>query len=202
MSANVELNPATMGVRLPRPVGFRNVSTSVGASGEAIRLWVNDAAGDSIFATEKQPSGASFPKTHTEQTYAATVLVTTEWGSVEHQLPFMAATFPMVQTLPGDEFLVVASRCQRFKDGTHEMNARVYHADGSIKREFCLGDGIEHVQVDSEGHIWVGYFDEGIFGNCGWGSRGGATIPVAAITTVAQAVMPSKMSLLSIGLFR
>jgi hypothetical protein len=146
----------------------------VGGLGEAIRLWVKDAAEDVIFATEKQQSGASFPKTHTEQTYDARVLITTEWGTVEHELPFMAATFPLVQTLPSDDFLVVAPRCRRFKDGTHEMNARVYHSNGSIKCEFCLGDGIQHLQADSDGRIWVGYFDEGIFGNYGWGSLGGA----------------------------
>jgi hypothetical protein len=146
----------------------------VGASGEAIRLWVNDGTTETVFATEKQPGGASFPKSHTKQAYSARALITTKWGTVDHELPFMAATFPQVQTLPGDDLLVVASRCQRFKDGTHEMNARVYSADGSIECEFCLGDGIEHLQADSEGRIWVGYFDEGIFGNNGWGSSGGA----------------------------
>jgi hypothetical protein len=38
-----------------------------------------------------------------------------------------------------------------------------------------LGDGIEHVQADRAGRLWVGYFDEGIFGNFGWGTPGGAT---------------------------
>jgi hypothetical protein len=86
----------------------------------------------------------------------------------------MTATFPMVQTLPDGELLVVAPRCQRFKNGTHEMNAKVYDSNGTAKCEFCLGDGIEHTQADSDGHIWVGYFDEGIFGNYGWGGSGEA----------------------------
>jgi hypothetical protein len=33
-----------------------------------------------------------------------------------------------------------------------------------LKREFLLGDGIEDVQTDRKGHIWVAYFDEGVFG--------------------------------------
>jgi hypothetical protein len=32
-----------------------------------------------------------------------------------------------------------------------------------------LGDGIEHVLATSTGQVWVGYFDEGIYGNYGWG---------------------------------
>lgn len=27
-----------------------------------------------------------------------------------------------------------------------------------------MGDGIEHLQVDNKGIIWIGYFDEGVFG--------------------------------------
>jgi hypothetical protein len=145
----------------------------VGASGEAIRLWVPDAATDAIFETENR-GGASIGKAHTEQTYSARVLVTTAFGTIEHRLPFVAATFPMVQTLPDDELLVVAPRCQRFKDGTHDLNAKVYNSNGTVKCEFCLGDGIEHAQADSGGKIWVGYFDEGIFGNNGWGGSGEA----------------------------
>jgi hypothetical protein len=31
-----------------------------------------------------------------------------------------------------------------------------------------LGDGIEHVAIDAEDRVWVGWFDEGMFGNDGW----------------------------------
>ncbi len=34
---------------------------------------------------------------------------------------------------------------------------------------FCLGDGIGHLQCDHDGNIWCGYFDEGVYGNNGWG---------------------------------
>jgi hypothetical protein len=39
-------------------------------------------------------------------------------------------------------------------------------------RRFTLGDGINDVRTDSKGFIWVSYFDEGVFGNYGWSSRG------------------------------
>jgi hypothetical protein len=35
--------------------------------------------------------------------------------------------------------------------------------------EHVLGDGIAHVLATSTGQVWVGYFDEGIYGNYGWG---------------------------------
>jgi hypothetical protein len=79
----------------------------------------------------------------------------------------LAATFVKIDTLPQGEILIVASRCYRKKDGTHELNANVFDRDGNQCREFLLGDGIAHVQTDAKGNIWVAYFDEGVYGNFG-----------------------------------
>lgn len=63
--------------------------------------------------------------------------------------------------------LIVQSRC--LKDGRYiEKNAGRYNPNGQLIEAFTLGDGIEHVQIDEKDNIWVGYFDEGIFGNFGW----------------------------------
>ena len=80
---------------------------------------------------------------------------------------------PTAQPLPDEELVVVGSRCRRFADGAYELNARVYGPDGVLRREFLLGDGIEHVQATSSGDTWVGYFDEGIYSNAGWQSSVG-----------------------------
>ncbi len=54
------------------------------------------------------------------------------------------------------------------RDGP-DRNAVLYGADGQVVSEHVLGDGIEHVLATSTGQVWVGYFDEGIYGNYGWG---------------------------------
>jgi hypothetical protein len=54
------------------------------------------------------------------------------------------------------------------------MNAAVYGSDGSLRRQFVLGDGINGVQTTSDGKIWVAYFDEGVIGNFGWKKPMGA----------------------------
>ena len=171
MSNILELNPLRAPVRLSAPEGYRAVSTAIGTHGEAIRLYVPARAADAVFGTHEQTGWAIFPKTHTEQSYPAKISITTAEVATLRELPPQAATYPLVQTLPGDNFLVVASRCRRWSDGTHELNASVYRLDGSLETQFCLGDGIEHVQADSAGRLWVGYFDEGIFGNFGWGTN-------------------------------
>lgn len=63
--------------------------------------------------------------------------------------------------------LIVQGRC--LKDGNYfERNARRYNRDGQLIDAFTLGDGINHVQIDDNDTIWLGYFDECVFGNFGW----------------------------------
>jgi hypothetical protein len=169
----IELHPSRSPQRLERPYGFKTTSISIGIGGEAIRLLTPDGQAGALVATEEQPGWASFPKTHTDNEYFSILSVSGPSGSREIRLVGLTATFPQVEVLPGDEILVVAPRCYRNPDGSHEMNGKVYNLDGRQSREFLLGDGINHVQTDAEGRIWVGYFDEGIFGNFGWQSAGG-----------------------------
>ena len=55
----------------------------------------------------------------------------------------------------------------------------LYDADGQVVSEHVLGDGIGHVLATSTGQVWIGYFDEGIYGNYGWG-RADTEEPVGA----------------------
>lgn len=88
--------------------------------------------------------------------------------------------FPEIGRLPSGDFVVVGSRCQWLGPGP-EQNALVVGADGSVVRRGCIGDGIEHLQVADDGTIWAGYFDEGVFGNYGWGNPGPAPLGAAGI---------------------
>jgi hypothetical protein len=73
--------------------------------------------------------------------------------------------------LPEGETLIVGTRAHQSEEGS-ELNAKIYDSDGVLVREFLLGDGIEDVQTSEEGAIWVSYFDEGVYGNFGWGEPG------------------------------
>ena len=71
------------------------------------------------------------------------------------------AAYSLVQPIGDANFLLVTSRTY---DGM-ERNGHVWRSDGSLIREFSLGDGIEDVQTSARSEIWVSYFDEGVFGN-------------------------------------
>lgn len=76
--------------------------------------------------------------------------------------------FLLVDQFPGGSWIVAGARCPVGHD-----NARHLAADGTLISRFCLGDGIQHLQCDTDGGIWCGYFDEGVYGNLGWGNAGG-----------------------------
>jgi hypothetical protein len=106
-------------------------------------------------------SGASFAKAHPETPNDFVVLEFKQANLVKTtELPNQPWNYHFAQPLPNEELLLV---CARVRGET--SNARVFDSSGILKRDFTLGDGIQHVQTTVDGHIWVGYFDEGVFGD-------------------------------------
>ena len=70
------------------------------------------------------------------------------------------AFYTFVQPLPDSRWLFVGSR----SGGPGNRNAHVLDRNGNHLYSFNAGDGIEHIQATTAGDVWVGYFDEGIFG--------------------------------------
>jgi hypothetical protein len=67
--------------------------------------------------------------------------------------------FPNVQRFPDGRWLVVEPRAL-----PKDENAHVFAANGDHVRSFFAGDGIQIALIDSRSRVWIGYFDEGIFG--------------------------------------
>jgi hypothetical protein len=65
--------------------------------------------------------------------------------------------------------LTITNHVQPFGDGWLIAEgrgglARVFDKQKNLVRTVDLGDAIEHINTTPDGHIWVGYFDEGVFG--------------------------------------
>lgn len=71
----------------------------------------------------------------------------------------LTTTFPRFDRLPDGRWVVANARCR-----PRELNACIIGAEGSATAPFTLGDGIADVQADEAGALWVGYFDEGVWG--------------------------------------
>lgn len=77
---------------------------------------------------------------------------------------------PLIDRFTDGRWLVVASRAG------NGPNARVLTPAGSLLDRIMLGDGIEHITIDDRDRIWVGWFDEGTFGE-GWSVPGMESSP-------------------------
>lgn len=80
--------------------------------------------------------------------------------------------FSFVDRFPDGRLLLVASRCDDDIDGSWMPNAFIYDVQGHLLDSYCLDDGIQNVQIDEQGQIWVSYFDEGIYADAMTSSNG------------------------------
>lgn len=72
--------------------------------------------------------------------------------------PDVSVRFPIIRWVDSERFLLADARSQGKRD-----NVFLLDLHGRIRHSFCGGDGIEDIAVGKEG-IWIGYFDEGVFG--------------------------------------
>ena len=150
-------------------VGGRVLAVSANVHGHAVALVVSGEDWGRATGRVQSSGGATFATTRVDPPYAAEFIEHDGRDACRRvELESVPVAFPAVDTLPDGEVLVVGARCRRHRDGRAERNACVFDGNGMLRRDFTLGDGIEHVQTTSDGSIWVGYFDEGVFGNFGW----------------------------------
>lgn len=74
-----------------------------------------------------------------------------------------------LRVLSNKTFLTVNARCKYLHGVGAEKNATLYDEFGSEINKFTLGDGIEDIREWKDGLLMVSYYDEGVFGNYGWG---------------------------------
>ena len=146
------------------------VTVSVGSDDAAVALWTAKQDLLVVRSGTNGPGGVVFPNSRAPRPvsvrvtrHAPELVAVTEIGA-------FPLAHPHVQPLPEGRVLAVGARCRWRPEGA-ERNAIVYSPDGSPTTAHTLGDGIQHVLTTPGGAIWVGYFDEGVFGSRGWGGE-------------------------------
>ena len=158
--------------------GREIIGLTIGSREEAIVLAATPTDASVALGRHGEPGWASFADARAKRPYEVSLLIVDGDDVSSRTLAGLTMAHPSVQPLPDGETLVVGSRVRRSAE-EQAANAAVYDADGALVREFVLGDGIEDVQTTEDGAIWVSYFDEGVYGNYGWGRPGGAR-PIGA----------------------
>ena len=154
------------------PDGFETIARAVTATGDLMCLHVAAPASTARPRTIS-PAGASFPLARPDRPLSFALSRSDGAGSgLEIALGDHRLAFPRFDMFPDGRVLLAGSRADFRSRDDFDRNGIV--VDGGACRHILLGDGIEHLQIDGAGRIWVGYFDEGIFGNSGWSNPVGA----------------------------
>lgn len=158
---------------IPVVPGFSLVKKAVANDGSLLFLFAEKPASPFLFETYQQGIGV-FQRTRAHVPARLRLLRMTGEMSRSIELPELDLTRPMVDVFPDGRVLVVGPRCEWRGENDYDLNGAVIQPDifGQTTR-ILLGDGIRDAQIDSLGRIWISYIDEGVFGNFGWGGRGG-----------------------------
>ncbi|MCL2585927.1 MAG: hypothetical protein FWE35_26130 [Streptosporangiales bacterium] len=174
---------------LQAPPGFSSLVTVGMSVGGPVAIWSSGDGDAELHVRHERPGWASFPGT-VPGTKPAVALVAYAGSGVAPsavvRVPALPVAHPKIDVLADASFLVVGARC-KWRESGPELNALAVGQNGQIFRRGCLGDGIQHLQVAEDGTIWTGYFDEGIFGNFGWGNPGPAPLGAGGIAAWSPA---------------
>ncbi|WP_125641108.1 hypothetical protein [Nonomuraea sp. WAC 01424] len=152
--------------------GAELVNATAGPEGELLVMWATRENAEALTAVTVVPDWASFADSRTAAPVSAHVSTYRPHLVRTVSIAEQSLAHSHVQPLPDGGVLLVGARCH-WRDGVAESNAAVHDADGKLLRAGVLGDGIADVQTTLSGDIWVSYFDEGVYGNHGWGEEDG-----------------------------
>lgn len=147
------------------------VGRSVSASGSALFLFVEADAEQAVRGTRKSGIG-TFPRTRMSREWRFALMTHDGDGQEHFDLAPLDVTFPFIDVFPDGRVLVAGSRSQWRSAHDFDQNGVIVDPANGSKTRFLVGDGVESIAVDSRGRVWASYFDEGIFGNFGWGHPG------------------------------
>ena len=174
---------------LSPPAQHDLVTASVDADGSVYALWAEPADRAMLTGRTVSPAGVSFADPRTARPTRAVITVHGEDERAALRVNGLDLAHVTVQPMPDGETLIVGARAMWHPDGA-DQNAVIIDGDGRRLASATFGDGIEHVQTTPSGKIWVGYFDEGVFGNNDWGSPGPAPLGHTGLVQYTASLTP------------
>ncbi|WP_418960046.1 hypothetical protein [Streptomyces tritici] len=137
----MQLTPLVPYARLPRAYhGHHIVTSTVDAFGRA--HWL---------LAEREPAA---------EPYDAVVVTVYDDAHTATWLHGLTSRHADLAVLPDGGFVTAAPRSR-----PDEAHVQVFDALGRVSRTFRVGDGVEHLLADESGALWVGHFDEGVYGD-------------------------------------
>jgi hypothetical protein len=158
---------------VPKLRGFAAVRTFVSVNGEGLVFYVEDRSSEYVDQKVELEGGVVAPTVHTEEPIHGRLLILSDVVRRIIDVPRLNLAFPELDVFPDGRVLIAAARSAWRAEDDFDYNGMIVDPEMDIFRDvLLLGDGVLDVAVDSSGRVWAAYFDEGIFGNFGWGHPG------------------------------
>ena len=146
------------------------VSRSISNSGDGLFLFVKgDLNGEAHGRIE---SGGSFPQPKMPSKKSFKIVVLNQYKKEVIELGELDFAFPVFDIFSDGRVVIAASRCRWRGKDDYDLNGLIYNPATGERIRFLAGDGIQSLSVDNQSRIYISYFDEGVFGNFGWGNPG------------------------------
>ncbi|WP_431203332.1 hypothetical protein ACQ86E_31905 [Bradyrhizobium betae] len=164
----------------PTLPGFSLAVSGVTGDRSRLFLFVEESGRQAVFESDHGGIG-SFPRARMDGPKRFRLLRESN-GSVQTiDLPPLDLAFPKVDMFPDGRLLLAATRCNWRAETDYDLNGIIFDPHTGQANRILLGDGISDLQIDDRGRIWIAYFDEGVFGNYGWGHPGPAPVGQAGL---------------------
>lgn len=165
---------------VPTLPGFSLAASGVSADQSLLFLFVEDSGRQAVFESDQGGIG-SFPRARMDSSKRFRLLREST-GSVQSiDLPPLDLAFPKVDMFLDGRLLLAATRCNWRAEADYDLNGIIFDPCTGQANRILFGDGISDLQIDDRGRIWIAYFDEGVFGNYGWGHPGPAPVGQAGL---------------------
>jgi hypothetical protein len=146
------------------------VSCSVANDGSGLFLFIMDDTDNDVHGRIEK--GASFPKTKMPNKKKFKLIIQNECGQQKFDIDEVNFTFPLCDVFNDGKIVIVGSRTQWRTKNDYDLNGLIFNPVTGERVEFLAGDGVAGLGVDDNSRIFISYFDEGVFGNNGWGHPG------------------------------
>ncbi len=157
---------------LPKcPKGFHLATHNISLKNELLSLYVEKQAKPLVHKFVELVGWARFPESSMGNDFKHKLLISDNEIVSESDIPASDIAFPMVDIFSDGSIALIGSRCRWHAENDYDLNGMIFNPNSNVAHRFLAGDGISHIGVDGMDRIWLSYFDEGVYGNFGWGDK-------------------------------
>lgn len=167
------LPQAASGARLIRSIQFEKIGTAPtrlgfslvasGVAGDQSLLFLFESSGDSASTAAALRASGVLPHPKMERLKRYGLHKSAAGSELWIDLPPLELGHSHVDLFPDGRVLLASRRHNWRAETDHDLNGVIF--DPRTGRADRVGLGDSDLQIDDLGRIWIGYFDEGVFGS-------------------------------------